>query len=251
MRDIIDYQKAYQELPFEKYQALYRRKKVIELLQQYSHKVVLEIGCGMQPLFTEDIDVEKWIVVEPGNLFYKNAINLCRENGKILCLNDYFENCVSTIKQLDVRIDYIICSCLLHELEEPKEFLKKIRDICDKETVVHVSVPNALSLHRLLAVCMKLIPDVYQKSETQSLMQQSSTVYDKGKLETLCKLCGFEVLRFGTYFIKPFTHSQMQMCLDKHIFNEDLLDGLNQLISYIPDYGSEIFIQLKVDNNLL
>lgn len=142
----------------------------------------------------------------------------------------------------------IICSSLLHELANPEKVLRNIWKICSNETVVHVNVPNAKSLHRLLASCMGVISDIYAKSAMQKKMQQADVVYDISSLKKTCTENGFEIINEGSYFVKPFTHQQMQDCLDKEIFNDTLLDGLDRLIQYMPEYGSEIFVELKKES---
>ncbi len=41
----------YSERGFESYQVKYRRKKVLEILNRYSHHCIVEIGVGLEPLF--------------------------------------------------------------------------------------------------------------------------------------------------------------------------------------------------------
>ena len=56
---------------------------------------------------------------------------------------------------------------------------------------------------------------------------------------------GFAVVDAGTYFLKPFTHQQMQQCLDAGILNHDILNALDQMCtSYMKEYGSEIYLNM-------
>ena len=50
-RDIEDYTKLYLKDEYEKYQVIYRRKKVLEILNKYQPESVLEIGCGTDSIF--------------------------------------------------------------------------------------------------------------------------------------------------------------------------------------------------------
>ena len=52
-RDIVDYEKNYSNAVrgFEKYKVFYRKRKIVEIIEQYSPQSILEIGCGMEPLF--------------------------------------------------------------------------------------------------------------------------------------------------------------------------------------------------------
>ena len=141
MRDIYKYGKEYKELPFEKYQVKYRRKKVLELLKKYKHKSVLEIGCGEEPLFMHEDSVVNWVVVEPNKEFFQKAEMLSGSNAK--CINNTLENAVDEIKQMNIEFEYIICSSLLHEVEDKSQLLNAIKKLCSTDTIIHINVPNA------------------------------------------------------------------------------------------------------------
>ena len=53
MRDIEKYAQDYTAEGFEPIQESFRRKKVLEILRRYEPQEILDIGSGMQPLFTE------------------------------------------------------------------------------------------------------------------------------------------------------------------------------------------------------
>ena len=243
MRDINDYTKSYQSLPFENIQVQYRRKKVIELLDQYKHDSILEVGCGMEPLFQFYHDYQCMTIVEPSDIFCKNARELSDTyDKKIYIVNGNVEK---KTKELQNRhYDYIIISSLLHELEDPCRVLEEIGKLCIGDEVIHVNVPNAYSLHRILAYEAGLIPDLYAKSQQQKKMQQNST-FDLQSITELAEKAGFKVIAEGTYFPKVFTHGQMQTLMDMNILNERLLDGFYQMEKYLPQFGSELYVQLQ------
>ena len=116
--------------------------------------------------------------------------------------------------------------------------------MCSPATRVHVNVPNARSLHRLLALEMGLIEDVHQLSYNQLCLQQPRT-FDIDSLSALCTKNGFEVTEQGSYFIKPYTHRQMAQLQDIGLLDERMLDGLYSLARHLPDMGSEIFVHLR------
>jgi 2-polyprenyl-3-methyl-5-hydroxy-6-metoxy-1,4-benzoquinol methylase len=162
----------------------------------------------------------------------------------VILLNDYFERTIEEIQSMGIEFDYVVCSSLLHELDEPDKLLKAIYELCSEQTIVNIIVPNAKSVHRLLAHCMGMIPDIYCKSEMQTIMQQSDVVYDTDSLGERCRKNGFKVIDSGSFFVKFFSHKQMQACLDNGIFDETLLEGLDKLVEYMPEYGSEIWVEL-------
>lgn len=141
--------------------------------------------------------------------------------------------------------DMIICSSLLHEVEDPKSVLRAIASKCRKHTIVHVNVPNANSMHRRLGKAMGLIGDVHEHSEN-NIEYQQNIVFDKKRLKQMLQECGLEAFEEGGFFIKPFSHIQMSQMLQTGIIDERVLDGLNQLGICNPEYASEIWANCRL-----
>ena len=72
MRDIDKYAEDYAQKDFESYQVKYRRKLVLEQIAKYKPHNVLEIGCGMEPLFLY-VEDATFTIVEPSAKFCENA----------------------------------------------------------------------------------------------------------------------------------------------------------------------------------
>ena len=243
MRNIENYMEEYKKHDFEEIQVSYRRKKVLEQINLYPHKSILEIGCGLMPIFNYFDDFETMTIVDPGIEFFENAKKLSRNKPQIKFIHGFFENTINElIKQ---NYDIIIVSGLLNELERPNIFLKALKTVCSPNTVIHINVPNAMSLHRILAKEMGLIEDVTQKSETQIRLQQHST-FSMDSLIELVKKHQFKIIDHGSFFIKPFTHQQMHCMLNANIIDAKVLDGLYELTKYMQDYGSEIFVNCQI-----
>lgn len=243
MRDIEKYTKNYIKPSFEEYQVLFRRRKVLEVIEQYSPKRILEIGCGMEPLFQYlDKDYEVFCVIEPSNVFYENAKKLAK-NKNVVCRNEFF----APVKELsDMKFDFILCSGLLPDIEQPVEFFEGLLEVCNPDTILHVNTPNAKSLHRLIAKEMGMIANEFVLSE-RNLLYQQQQIYDLPMLTELVEKTGFEILDSGSYFVKPFSHIQMYEMMKKNIINKQVLEGLYQLTDYMPEYGSEIFINCRLE----
>lgn len=253
MRDILDYEMKYKEEPCERYQVKYRRKKILELMQSCKHDAVLEIGCGLEPLFDFFSDYQKMVIVEPGEQFVLNAKKKAQKTGRdITCIQGFFEDTVEQLKALDISFDFVILSSLLHEVEEPEQLLQALYNVCSDDTVIHINVPNANSIHRLLAKEMGVIADVHELSELQKTMQRNR-VFDMDSLCDMVERCNFEVIQKGTYFPKMLSAGQMERMLKQGIITEDIFEGLDRMIKYIPELGSEIFVQVRkiIDNKNL
>ena len=245
MRDIQDYEEKYKTEPCEAYQVRYRRKKIIELLEVVKPKNVLEIGCGLEPLFEYYTSFDNMVIVEPGKSFVDNALKKAEKLEKnIICIQGFFEDSLTVVKKEKIKFDYIVLSSLLHEVEKPELLLESIAQVCEEDTIVHINVPNANSIHRLLAKEMGLIEDVHELSGLQKTMQRNR-VYDLNGLCNFVEECGFNVLEKGTYFPKLLSAKQMEQMLELKIIGENIFEGLDGLIKYIPDFGSEIYVQVQ------
>ena len=140
----------------------------------------------------------------------------------------------------------------MHEVENPDFFMSKLFQLANTGTIIHINVPNAKSFHRILGVESGIYDNIYEKSKINELLQQNS-IFDLESLTTLIMNSAksmeisVNVLNSGSYFIKPFTHFQMEMCLKNKIFDENILEGFNKMIKYFPENGSELFVNFKVN----
>lgn len=244
MRDLNNYYNEYCNLPFEKIQIYFRRKKVLECLEQHNHAKLCEIGCGLDPLFNHLKIFDRMHVVEPILGFYENACAEAKGKGNITVHLGRLEDNVSTLSHEE--FDFIVISSLLHEVNNPEELLRCIHHISLEHTVIHINVPNARSFHRILAYEMGLIDNIFEKSATQKKMQQYTT-FSLDTLEQFVIKNGFQVLELGSYFLKPFTHEQMQAMYNHKIINIDILNGLDLMVKHMPEFGSEIFVNIKAN----
>ena len=245
MRDIKDYTDKYADEPFEDTMVKIRKRMVIEQCEKYKHDNILEIGCGMNPFFLDFKDYRNMVIVEPGESFVDNAKNLAIfEKKTIHVVQGFLEDQIEAIKALNIQFDFIILSSVLHELDEPHVMLKAIVSLCNENTIVHINVPNANSVHRLIAIEMGLINDAHEQSAQMKKMQRRRT-YDMELLKAEVQTAGLKTVDSGSYFIKPFTHLQMQKCLDAEIIDEKVIEGLENIIKYLPQYGAGIYTNIK------
>ena len=245
MRDLGDYQFQYKDQPFERFFILFRKRKIKEILQQYKHDCLLEIGCGLDPIFNTIDSYRTLFIVEPAHLFYEKAIeDLQRLDRKsdVAIINKLIENCFMDFE--NVKFDFVLLSSLLHEIANPTEFLSKIRAMISSDTMIHINVPNARSFHRLLAVQMGLIKDEFQRSERNNQFQQHA-IYDLDMLCGFVENNGFKVVDKGTFSFKPFTHLQMENMIQAGLITEQMLEGFYKMEKYLPGLGSEIFVNVK------
>ena len=239
-RDLADYTQQYRALPFEPLQIEYRRRRVLQEVARVQPRRLLEVGCGERPLFM-DLPETLCTVVEPAAEFAANARRLAASRPG----TQVVQACLEDVESDAEAYDMIVVSCVLHEVPDPRALLNAVHRRCGPDTVVHINVPNAYSLHRLLAVAMGLIADPAAPSDTQRTMQQRATPYDRGLLEAELAASGLQVTDGGTLFVKPFTHAQMQQLVDQGFMTTAMLDGLDRLVQWLPELGSELWVNAR------
>lgn len=227
------------------YQVKYRQQVVNRQLERYSPNVVLEVGCGLDSQFFHLKRIpSKYIIVEPGECFYKEVKDRI-SSASVIMYNKMLENCKNELKKY--KFDFIIIGSLLHEIEDARLFLEIVKEIADKETIIHINVPNANSFHRLLAVESGLIEHTKIMSQRNLSMQQNH-IFDMNELCELIETNNGIVLDKGSYAFKPFSHEQMMQIVKSGIISEQVLDGFNRCSRYFGEYGSEIFVNFRFAN---
>ncbi len=243
---IAQYQANYfNQYGFEAEMVKYRRKLVMERLAVHKPRTVVEVGCGSELLYQHYAQaagqVECWIVVEPGQEFYEVAASSGLPD--LVAIQAFFEDATRQIRDhLPAPPEMIIISSVLHEVANPHKLINAAKSLMDQRSVLHVNVPNASSFHRLLARSMGLIGDVRQLSaRNQHLLQHR--VYDTHSLRADIEAAGLRPVAEGGYFVKPFTHAQMERIADQ--LGDAVLDGLYALGKERPDLASEIYLEAR------
>jgi SAM-dependent methyltransferase len=238
---IRDYQRSYPTVPFEPILVRYRQAFLVERLHTWHPTSVVEVGCGLESLYerylADHAPVDAWVTVEPSPLFLQHEA--ARRLPHQVLLGGFFEDTVAAVHdRLPHGPDVIVMAGVLHEVKDPQDLLRAAAALMKTHTILHVSVPNAHSLHRQLARAMGLIDDVTTPSAINEALGQPR-VYTRVHLQEELRSAGFTILQSGGYFLKPFTHAQMAQLRDQ--LGTALLDGLFRLGQWHPDMASEIY----------
>ncbi|MDO5101595.1 MAG: methyltransferase domain-containing protein [Lautropia sp.] len=244
-RDMASYERSYVASSFEPTQAAMRKKVVVEQLNRWRPKRLLEVGCGQDAIFNHYRGFEACVVVEPGEGFANTARSMAKGDARIRIVQDFLESAALNGVLGEKPFDVILISGLLHEVGDPVGLMAAAAMLMGPGSQLHVNVPNARSLHRVLAFEMGLIDDLHQISERQKSLQQHRT-YDLKSLKDFCTRLGFQVTEAGSFFIKPFTHDQMFLLSQVGLLDERMLNGLMKLEKHLPGLGSEIYVNLKL-----
>ena len=248
-RRIQSYQHVYQEnYGFESVLVAARQRLLLDLLAQNVPSVVVEVGCGTDLLYhrvaAEGLPIGQWIIVEPSEVFIEIARTAARQARGLLVVPGFIEDVVDQVKELcQAPPDLVICSGVLHEVPDVRKVLEGIHQILDGGGLLHANVPNSFSMHRRLARAMGLITDEKQLTERNRALAQFR-VFDRQSLRQAIETSGFSIEDQGGYFLKPFTHAQMQAI--RPILTTEILDGLWKLGREIPELASEIYVNARV-----
>ena len=107
------------------------------------------------------------------------------------------------------RFDDLILASALEHLPEPIPVLKKLREWVEPGGRLHVVVPNAHSLHRLLGVQMGMLDHPAAFTDRDRMLDHRR-VYDMDLLRRDLAVGGWRVEQMRGIFLKPLSNAQMQ-----------------------------------------
>jgi len=134
------------------------------------------------------------------------------------------------------KYDSIIMSHVLEHIENPALVLKKICNWLADDGVFLVSVPNAKSIHRMVAVQMGLLKSEYELNERDHELGHFR-VYDMDILKTQMKDAGFKIQESGGIFLKPLSNLQIE-----NNWTPEMIEGFYKVGKYFQEYCAEIFV---------
>lgn len=226
-----------------------RQKYVLELIKTHQPKTLVEVGCGIDLLYTKALElklpIERWIIVEPSSTFAQVAREAQGSAIPLDVVEGFFEDSLDALQGLlGSPAEMILMSGLLQEISDPQTLLSAARQLLSRTGLLHVNVANAYSLHRRLAKSMGLISDVHQLSARNRKLMQAH-VYDATSLKKAITTEKFLPVEEGGYLIKPFTHQQMESI--QNILSPEILEGLWKLGQEMPELASEIYINARIE----
>lgn len=233
------------ELDFETVCLAARQQHNLTQLQALQPAVVLEVGCGpellsLQAFAQSPNRIERWVAVEPAQRWADAAREVSTHEPRLSVVHAYIERAEGQLAALwpqGPAVDLLIVSGVIHETGEPEVLLRAGLRWLKPGGHLLVSVPNALSFHRLLAVEMGLMDKPEVLSERNRLLGQPR-VYRPADLREQVTALGLEEVALDGYLFKPFTHGQMAQLLPG--LGDRGVQGLIELGRRFPMQAAEI-----------
>ncbi len=129
------------------------------------------------------------------------------------------------------RYEHVIAAHLVNELPDPLAFLLHCREHLAPGGLLHVSLTNPRSLHRLVAREMGLIDDLGAKSDRGERFQ-TVEIFDDERLEEVGAAAGLTCVHREGVIVKPLTNAQMASLDDR------VIEGFDRLARLLPQHGA-------------
>jgi 2-polyprenyl-3-methyl-5-hydroxy-6-metoxy-1,4-benzoquinol methylase len=173
-----------------------------------------------------------------GAISFVNSIILRHKNVK------GYRSLIEEIK-FDRRFDNIIIGHVMEHVDNPKIVLKKLHSILEDDGIILCAVPNANSIHRVAGVLMNLL-DAPTSLNNTDISNGHKRVYDLDTLKKEFLDSDFRILHVGGYWLKPFSHQQIEKWYDTK-----LIETFLKLGEVYPDIAGEIYLIATKNNNKL
>ncbi len=134
--------------------------------------------------------------------------------------------------------DIIFVRGLEHMLD-PVDFLAKIRQWLTPGGRVHIIVPNAYSLHRMIMVAQGHLKDLYELRD-RDFQVGHQRVYDGKELTKHVKESGFTIKECRGFFLKQVSTSQMGQIAMRP--DHPFVTACYEAGKILPDYGTQLYL---------
>lgn len=172
-------------------------------------------------------EFEKLHIVEGA----KSLLDQIPEYPNVRKFHSYFEEF-----KTDEKYSTVIMSHVLEHIQDPVLVLKRIYNWLEDDGVFLVSVPNAKSIHRMVAVEMGLLSSVYELNERDEELGHYR-VYDLNILKSHLTEAGFNLVESGGVFLKPVSNGQIE-----NSWSPEMIEGFYKAGRLFPEHCAEIFV---------
>jgi 2-polyprenyl-3-methyl-5-hydroxy-6-metoxy-1,4-benzoquinol methylase len=213
-----DYSAIYSpDTDFDQYYTKATAKRITPYIKK--DQKVLELGSatGLMTQCLQSCDAY-FTCVERAEAY--QAIAKERSLEKVGFLQNTFENL-----SLEDRFDHILMTNVLHEVPHPKELLTKLKSILSAKGMIHITLQNPQSLHRLIAQKAGLLEDLTEIS-VRGKQYQTERLYHADELIELFSYLGYSLQHREGIFLKPLTNAMMEKLEPNVIEAFDLISPL-------------------------
>jgi 2-polyprenyl-3-methyl-5-hydroxy-6-metoxy-1,4-benzoquinol methylase len=189
---------------------------------------VLELGCAtglMSAVIQTHADASYWLGLDRSAAYLRRAAerNLARTTFGDADLDDL------TVAVTGEGYDHVLATNVLHELRDPLDFLRRCSALLSARGMLHLSLQNPHSLHRLCALEMGLIDSLDEVSERGN-QWGTRTLWTATQLAGLAAEAGLQVHAREGVMLKPLPNSLMSQ------LPENVIEGFVRGAVHLPEF---------------
>ena len=128
---------------------------------------------------------------------------------------------------------------ILEHVDNPIDIMIRAKEWLSDNGVMILGVPNALSIHRLVAVKMGLLKAPNELNERDYQLGHQR-VYSMETFIKDIKEAGLTIIEKGGVFFKPLSNGQIETN-----WNDNMIEGFYELGKDFPENAAEIFVVCK------
>ena len=213
-------------------------------LYRYRYKVVrehiagpklLEVGIGYGD-FTKWLSRERnfSVVSIDGSLTNINRAKRKCDTGHVT-----FEHCLFEDFKSNRKFDDILITNTLEHVNDPIGILLHIKKFLKKSGRIHITVPNAMSLHRQLGKEMGMLEYEWSLNE-HDIEVGHRRVYTPELLKEHVRYAGLRVTAKDGIILKSLSNSQMNDIVNT--YGPQVMEGFFRLGRKYPDLSAELYL---------
>lgn len=225
-----DYSTIYDpDTDFDAWYTIASARAIVEHL--HSDQTVLELGCATG-LMTEQF--AKTGVKVTG--IDRSSEYLIRAQKRGLPGTTWTQ--ADALEYLDTTThtyDHITVCNLLHEVNNPSSILKLGKERLNPKGLIHITLQNPRSIHRLVAKNQGLIDDLCAISDRGATYGTQRLLFPED-VRLLVEEAGLKVCSQVGVMLKPLPNSQMET------LPREVLEGFVETAIYFPDHSAMTYI---------
>jgi 2-polyprenyl-3-methyl-5-hydroxy-6-metoxy-1,4-benzoquinol methylase len=185
-------------------------QRIARQIKDSAARRVLSLGVGHMEVARPIVDllrarqIERYVVVDAAPSIMEGFRASVAPVPKGLDLVQAFFESFEDQQQFDV----IEAGFILEHVQDPGLILSRLQRFAAPGACLHVAVPNARSMHRMLGHHAGLLPDVFVLSDADRSLGHRR-YFDVPSLTALALQCGWQVRRQAGLLLKPFTTGQL------------------------------------------
>ncbi|HEY7933613.1 MAG TPA: class I SAM-dependent methyltransferase [Solirubrobacteraceae bacterium] len=193
---------------------------------------VLELGCAAGLMTSAIADGTVTVLGIDRSEDYLQRARARELPGSCFVLGD-----LDALEDSPERFDHILATNVLHELRDPLAFLSACGKRLSPSGLVHVTLQNPLSIHRLCALELGLIESLTEISQ-RGAQWGTRGLWSAQELQALAAEAGLQTVTCEGIMLKPLPNAQMAE------LSEEILEGFARAARHLPGHCAMNYLVL-------